>query len=169
MEQHKSCVHPSSSSAFPSYISGVHHFWVRFVCVWPFFNPTIVVVTFRLRGWCMLDVASIPPSRTWMSGSSESVRCNTYVHRLDLSLHSHPKEFLGNGARTHVYSKGKIPSTGKILLRGLNLQRCIKQDSKPNTLPTSYSPLPPPPPQPPTFFTWAAPPADHSLTQLSVK
>ena len=23
----------SSSSAFPSYISGVHHFWVRFLCM----------------------------------------------------------------------------------------------------------------------------------------
>ena len=27
----------SSSSAFPSYISGVHHFWVRFLRMWPFF------------------------------------------------------------------------------------------------------------------------------------
>ena len=31
--------------AFPSYISGVHHFWVRFLCMRPFFNPTIKVVT----------------------------------------------------------------------------------------------------------------------------
>ena len=31
-----------------------------------FFNPTTEVVTFRLRGWCMLDVfvAGIHPSRT---------------------------------------------------------------------------------------------------------
>ena len=42
--------------AFPSYISGVHHFWVRFLHMWPFFNPTIKVVTFRLRGWCVLGV-----------------------------------------------------------------------------------------------------------------
>ena len=40
----------SSSSAFPSCISGVHHFWVRFLCMWSFFNPTIEVVTFHLRG-----------------------------------------------------------------------------------------------------------------------
>ena len=46
--------------AFPSYISGVHHFWVRFLCMWPFFNPTIKVVTFRLRGWCMLGVFLLP-------------------------------------------------------------------------------------------------------------
>ena len=42
--------------AFPSYISGVHHFWVRFLRMWPFFNPTIKVVTFRLCGWCVLGV-----------------------------------------------------------------------------------------------------------------
>ena len=85
--------------AFPSYISGVHHFWVRFLRIWPFFfNPTIKVVTFRLRGWCVLGVffvAGIHPSRTWTSGSFESVRWNACVHRLDLGLYSHPKEFLG--------------------------------------------------------------------------
>ena len=47
-----------------------------------------------------------------MSGSFESVRWNAYVHSLDLGLYSHMKEFLGNGVRTHVNSKGKIPSTG---------------------------------------------------------
>ena len=35
------------------------------------------------------------------------------VHRLDLGLSSHPKEFLGNGVRTIVNPKRKIPSTGK--------------------------------------------------------
>ena len=33
------------------------------------------------------------------------------VHRLDLGLYSHPKEFLGSGVRTHVTSQVKIPST----------------------------------------------------------
>ena len=46
--------------AFPSYISGVHHFGVRFLRMWPFFNPTIKVVTFRLRGWCVLGVFLLP-------------------------------------------------------------------------------------------------------------
>ena len=46
--------------SFPSYISGVHHFWVRFLRMWPFFNPTIEVVTFRLRGWCVLGVFLLP-------------------------------------------------------------------------------------------------------------
>ena len=85
-------------------------------------------------------VASIHPSRTGTSGSFESVRWNACVHRLDLGLHSLLLEFWGNGVRTCVNSKGKIPSTGKILLRGgPNPQLCIKQDSEPNTLPTSYS------------------------------
>ena len=47
-----------------------------------------------------------------MSGSFEFVRWNACVHRLDLSLYSHLKEFWGNGVRTHANSKGKIPSTG---------------------------------------------------------
>ena len=43
---------------------------------------------------------------------------------------------LGNGVRTYVNSKGKIPSTGKNLRGGSNPRRCIKQDSEPNTKPT---------------------------------
>ena len=39
------------------------------------------------------------------------MRRNASVHRQDLSLYSHLKEYLGNGVRTHVNSKGKIPST----------------------------------------------------------
>ena len=57
-------------------------------------------------------VTSIHPSRTWMSGSFQSVRWNACVHRLDLCLYSHLKDFLGNGVRTHVNSKGNISSTG---------------------------------------------------------
>ena len=51
--------------------------------------------------------AGIHPSRTWMSGSCESAWWNACVHRLDLGLYSHPKEFLGNGVKTHVNFKGK--------------------------------------------------------------
>ena len=35
-------------------------FWVRLLRMWPCFNPTIEVVTFRLRGWCMLGVFLLP-------------------------------------------------------------------------------------------------------------
>ena len=44
-----------------------------------------------------------------MSGSFESVQWDVCVHRLDIDLYSHPKDFGGNGVRTHVNSKGKIP------------------------------------------------------------
>ena len=105
-------------------------------------------------------VPRIQTSKTRMSGSFESVRWNACVHRLDLGLYSHPKEllvfclffclfvclfclfgfFFFNGVRTHVNSKRKISSTGKILLRGRsNPRSCIKQDSDPNTVSTSYS------------------------------
>ena len=47
-----------------------------------------------------------------MPGSFESVRWNPCVHRLDPGLFSHPKEFGGNGVRTHVNSKRKISSGG---------------------------------------------------------
>ena len=50
----------SSSSAFPSYISGVHHFGWAFADVTIFFNPTIEVVTFRHHGCCMLTVFLLP-------------------------------------------------------------------------------------------------------------
>ena len=72
-----------------------------------------------------------------MSGSSKSVRCNACVHRLDLGLYSHPKELGGEGgggggARSHVSSKGKLPSTGGSEEVGTR----DTQDSEPNTLPT---------------------------------
>ena len=56
------------------------------------------------------------------------------MHRLDLGLYSHPKEFLGNGVRTYVNTEPqpeKFSSEG-----GSNPQCCVKQDREPNTLPT---------------------------------
>ena len=61
----------------PCCISGVHHFyssnllcsqlylwaspfWVKFLHMWPFFNPTTEVVTFRLREWWMLGEILLP-------------------------------------------------------------------------------------------------------------
>ena len=87
-------------------------------------------------------VAGIHPSRTWMSGSFEFVRWDAHLYRLDLDLYSHPKAFWGNGVRTRVNSKWKMPSTGRIFLRGgSNPRPCIKQHSEPNALPIRYSGL----------------------------
>ena len=49
----------SSSSGFPSYTSGAHNFGEIFAYV-TVFNPTIEVVTFRLRGLCILGVFLLP-------------------------------------------------------------------------------------------------------------
>ena len=88
-------------------------FWVKFLCMWLFFfNPNIEVVTFHLCGWCVLGVFLLPAFTRLghqCQDLFESVRWNACVHRLDLGLCSHPKEFLGNGVRTHVNSKGKNP------------------------------------------------------------
>ena len=76
-----------------------------------------------------------------MSRCFGSMQWNACVHRLDLSLYSVFNEFLGNGVRTYVNSKGKIPSAGKKVLPrgGSNPRCCIMLHSEPNTLPTSYS------------------------------
>ena len=62
-----------------------------------------------VQAGCVFLLAGIHPSRIGMPGSFESVRWDTCVHRLDLGLYSHPKEFCGNGVRTHVNSNGKSP------------------------------------------------------------
>ena len=74
--------------------------------MWPFFNPTIEVATFCLRGWCMLGVFLLPAfarPRHECALKKESVRWNARVHRLDLGL----TEFWSNGVITPVNSKEK--------------------------------------------------------------
>ena len=73
-----------------------------------------------------------------MSGSSESVRWNACVHRLDLGLNSHPKEFWRNGVRTHVNSKGKMPSTGCAEADGTH-DSAPRRTAGPTHYPLSYS------------------------------
>ena len=80
-------------------------------------------------------VASIHPSRTWMSGSVEPMWWNACVRRLDVSLYTHPKELYGLESQPMLTPRKKIPSTRR-LWGGSNLCCCITQDKKPNTLPT---------------------------------
>ena len=89
-------------------------FWVRFLWVWPFLNPTIEVVIFRLCGWCMMGVFLLLTFTRLGHECQDllSLGWIACVHRLDLSLYSHLEEFWGNGIRNHVNSKGNIPSTG---------------------------------------------------------
>ena len=51
-------------------------------------------------------------SRTWMSGSLEFVWWNACVHRLDIGLYSHPKEF-GEYSQNPCKLQGKSPLHGK--------------------------------------------------------
>ena len=67
-----------------------------------------------------------------MSGSFPSVQRNACVRRLDLGLHSHPKEFWGMES-VPCKLQGQNPLWR--LRGGSNLWRCIRQDSQPNTLP----------------------------------
>ena len=87
---------------------------VRFLPMRPFFNPTIEVVTFHLRGWRVLGMVLLPAFIRLGHECQDlsNQRCTAWVHRLDLRLHSHLKEFKGSEVRTHVNSKGTIPSTG---------------------------------------------------------
>ena len=93
-------------------------------------------------------VAGIHPSRTWMSASSECVQWNACTHRLNLDLYYHLKEFTGNGVRTHVNSKGKIPSTGGSEEGWTHDAASSGQRAQH----TTYWAIPrPPPPPPPTY------------------
>ena len=58
-----------------------------------FFNLTIEVVTFRLRGWCVLGVFLLL-TFTCLGHECKDILSpwNAYVQRLDLGLNSHPKE-----------------------------------------------------------------------------
>ena len=66
-----------------------------------------------VRAGCVF-VAGIHPSRTWTSGSFESVRWNACVHRLDLGLYSHSKEFFGEWSLNPCWLQGKNPLYRKI-------------------------------------------------------
>ena len=91
----------SSSSVFSSYVSGVHHFGVRFLCMWSFlfvFNPTLRLshsVFVNSAYWVCLKLPPFTRLRHECQDLFESVGWNECVHRLDLGLYSHPKEFWG--------------------------------------------------------------------------
>ena len=128
--------------AFPSCISGDHHFWVRFLRMWQLFNPTIQVVTFRLRGWCVLGVFLLPAftrlgheRQDLLSPCDEMHVCTDYTSAYTLIQ----KSFWGNGVWTHVISKGKILSTGKIPQR--RIEPVTLWTASPNTTNELFRPL----------------------------
>ena len=50
------CIIFASYFTFPAVSLWCSPFLARFLCIWPFPNPTIYLVTFDLRGWFMLGV-----------------------------------------------------------------------------------------------------------------
>ena len=127
----------SSSSLFPAISLGFTIFWGRFLCMWRFFNPSIQVVTVRLRGWCMLGVFSVTdihPSRSWISGS--------WVHAMEcMCAQTRPQFILSSKRVFREWSQNPCwlqakNSLYQRLRGGSNPQHCITQDSEPNTLPT---------------------------------
>ena len=94
-----------------------------------FFNPTIKVVTFSLCGWCMLGVFVLP-AFTHLGHERQDLLspCDgRHVCTDQTSVYTLiRKSFGGNGVRTHVNSKGKIPSTGK--------KNCPQRRIEPTTL-----------------------------------
>ena len=111
--------------------------------MWSFSNPTMEIVTFHLPGWCMLGVFLLMvfiylghEYQDLLSPRDGIHVCTDYTSIYTLI----PKSLGGMESEPMLTQRGKIPSTGKILLRGgLNPWLCIKQDSEPNTLPASYS------------------------------
>ena len=71
--------------AFPSYISGVHPLLGEIFAYVTVFSSnhkgSHIPSSWMVRAGCVF-VAGIHPSRTWTSGSFESVRWNACVHRL---------------------------------------------------------------------------------------
>ena len=95
--------------------------------MWPFFNPTIKVVTFRLRGWCVLGVFLLSAftrqgheRQDLLSPCDEMHVCTDWTSVYTLIRTS----IGGNGVWTHVNSKGKIPSTENVPRGGSNPRRC---------------------------------------------
>ena len=81
-----------------------------------------------------------------IAGGTAEEECTDY--NIDLSLHSHPKEFWGNGLRTHPKSKGKIPPYPMLpihIYQHLQPMCCHKHR-------TRTAPPPSPPPPPPDSF-----------------
>ena len=85
--------------------------------MWPFFNPTIEVVTFRLRGWCMLGVFLLPAftrlghERRDLLSSCDRIRvCTVYISVYSLTR----KSFGGMESEPMLTPRETFPRREKI-------------------------------------------------------
>ena len=121
----------------PSYISGFHHSWWDFCTImWLFFNPTIEIVTFHLRGWWLLGACFLPAfTHLWhecqdrLSPYNGMHMCTDYTSVYTLIWKGF-REWSPNTCKL----QGKVPLYQRLRAR-FNTQNSITQDSEPNTLP----------------------------------
>ena len=121
--------------AFPSYISGVHHFWVRFLRMWPFFNPTIKVVTFRLHGWCVLGVFLLPAFTCLAHERQDLLSPCMCAQTRPRFILSSERVFWGMEFEPMLTPREKSPLPENFPRGGSNLRRC---GQRAQTLPISY-------------------------------
>ena len=76
-----------------------------------------------VRAGCVFG-AGIHPSRTWTSGSFESVRWNACIAQTRPRFILSSEGVFGGWSLNHVNSKGKIPSTENVPRGGSNPRRC---------------------------------------------
>ena len=107
----------SSSSAFPSYISGVHHFWVRSLHMWPFCNPTIEVVTFRLRGYTRVTIL-----KSLVSSSSPAIPVRPLGFIILGEIFAYLTVFQSNRKGSHILSS-RMVHAGCVVLADIHQSR----------------------------------------------
>ena len=113
-------------------------FFFVFVFVFVFYHPTIEVVTFRLRGWCMLGVFLLS-ALTHLGYERQDLlspfecMCTQTKPRFILSS----ERVWGKESKLMLTPREKSPLPKILPGGGWNPRRCIKEDSEPNTLPTS--------------------------------
>ena len=119
-----------------SYISGVHHCWVRFLCVWQFFLQSNQRCSHILSS-CMQGVFLLL-AFTYLGHEYQDLSslwdgmhvCTDYT-----SVYSLIRKSFREWSQNPCSLQGKNPLYQKPR-GGLNLHHCIMQDSEPNTLPT---------------------------------
>ena len=105
--------HSSSSSAFPATSLRFTTLADTLAHVTVFnkkskHRGSLIPSSWMVHAGCVF-VAGIHSSRAWLSGSFQSVWSNACVHRLDLGLYSHPKEFYGMESEPMLTPKEKSP------------------------------------------------------------
>ena len=107
----------------PAISLGVTTFGWDFCVCDRFFNPTIKVVTFRLRGWCVLDVFLLPAFTRLRIFWVRVMKC-MYAQTRPRFILSSEGVFGGMEFEPMLTPREKIPSTENVPRGGSNPRRC---------------------------------------------